>query len=325
MLLPQNLILYIFEPGRIYEYCDHPQHLYEVDLLCIAVFSLIHWGHFMQNHTFVVPAYGNSPYLEDCIQHLLKQTVPSQIIVTTSTPSDFIKNIAEKFGLPYHINSGEKGIAADWNFALCTATTPLITIAHQDDIYEADYAKTVINRFQKYGMDKVQIAFTDYTDIVNGRVRPFGLNALVKHTLLLPFLLGGSMKGRLLKKLILLFGDPICCPSVTFNKLMLRDFKFSTDYVVALDWLAWYQMAQRPGAFTYIRKKLVRHRIHTGSETTAQLNSGTRRREEQQLFELMWGKGFAKFLMRFYAAGHKENLQVLLTFSCSALVKLLIA
>jgi len=262
----------------------------------------------MPVHCFVIPAYHDSPYLEACIKHLLAQTVTSQIVITTSTPSDFIENIANAYHLPYYINTGDKGIAADWNFALQCADTPLVTIAHQDDVYENNYAETMIRQFEKYGLDKVQIAFTGYRDIVNGEIRRFGLNALVKRILLSPFIFGKVIKAPFLKKLLLLFGDPICCPSVTFNKSVLKDFRFVADYVVALDWLAWYQLAKQPGAFVYVRKKLMQHRIHTASETTVQLRSGTRAREERQLFEMMWGKHMAKIIMRFYAAGHKENL-----------------
>ena len=101
-------------------------------------------------HTFVIPAYKESPFIEQCIQSLLAQSVKSNIIITTSTPTDFIKEIAKKYDLPYYIND-KKGIAADWNFALSKVTTPLATIAHQDDIYEPSYAESVIKATNKNG------------------------------------------------------------------------------------------------------------------------------------------------------------------------------
>jgi hypothetical protein len=113
-----------------------------------------------------------------------------------------------------------------------------------------------------------------------------------------------------LKKLLLTFGNPICCPSVTYNMETLKDFKFSENYQCALDWYAWYELAQREGAFTYIDKKLVKHRIHIDSETTLQISSGQRRQEELQIFELMWGKKMARFLTNLYAAGYKNNISV---------------
>jgi glycosyltransferase involved in cell wall biosynthesis len=260
-------------------------------------------------HTFVIPAYQNSVYLDSCVQSLLAQTLPGNIIITTSTPHIFIERIAEKYGLEYHVNTDQQGIAADWNFALSKSPTQLVTIAHQDDIYEPGYTAAIINTVETYNTDAIQIVFTDYKDIVNGQIRRFGLNAMVKHILLLPFLVSKKINNRLLKKLILLFGDPICCPSVTFNKAALgSDFKFDTHYQCTLDWLAWYQLSAEKGAFLYINKKLVQHRIHHQSETSSQLQNGRRRQEEQHLFELMWGKRFAKFITRLYTIGHKDNL-----------------
>ena len=46
------------------------------------------------DHTFAVCAYKESPYLESCIKSLISQTVKSNIIVCTSTPCEFIENMA---------------------------------------------------------------------------------------------------------------------------------------------------------------------------------------------------------------------------------------
>ncbi len=40
----------------------------------------------MSEHTFVICAYRESPYLEECIQSLRGQTVASEILMVTSTP-----------------------------------------------------------------------------------------------------------------------------------------------------------------------------------------------------------------------------------------------
>lgn len=263
----------------------------------------------MVDHTFVIPVYKESPYLEQCIQNLLDQTVKSKIIVTTSTPSTFTENIAATYGIPYFINdTGQKGIASDWNFALLKSDTKLVTIAHQDDIYERDYVATVTAKIKNRKNDNLLMAFTNYIDLVNDKARTTSLNAFVKSSLLLPFVFTETIQHTFLKKLILLFGDPVCCPSVTLNMDALGDFKFPVAYKCALDWYAWYELAQRDGAFMYIDKKLIQHRIHIDSETTHQLNNGIRQQEERQIFELMWGKRFAKIISKIYAIGYKDNL-----------------
>lgn len=260
-------------------------------------------------HTFVIPAYGQSPYLKQCIESLLAQSLQSNILLTTSTPSIYLEDIAKQYRLSYLINPvSNGGIANDWNFALQQAASPLVTIAHQDDVYATTYTEQVIESFTSTGDKPVLIAFTDYEDLVNDTIRQHSLNALVKRLLLLPFFLKRRIENTALKKFILLFGDPICCPSVTFNKTALEDFSFSTAYQCALDWLAWVELANRNGSFAYINQKLVQHRIHGESETTVQINNGTRLKEEQQIFELLWGKWAAKLITRLYVAGHQNNL-----------------
>ena len=89
-----------------------------------------------KNHTFAICAYKESPFLEECIQSLLGQTIPSTIIIVTSTDNAYIQNMAEKYHLELFINHGESGITQDWMFAYRSARTELMTIAHQDDTYD---------------------------------------------------------------------------------------------------------------------------------------------------------------------------------------------
>lgn len=56
------------------------------------------------NHTFVVCAYKESPYLEECIRSLVAQTVRSNIEIYTSTPNEYIRNIGEKYHIPVYVN-----------------------------------------------------------------------------------------------------------------------------------------------------------------------------------------------------------------------------
>ena len=50
---------------------------------------------YSDKHTFVICAYKESAFLEECIESLEEQTVTSNIIMVTSTPCDYIINIAQ--------------------------------------------------------------------------------------------------------------------------------------------------------------------------------------------------------------------------------------
>ncbi|RBW63006.1 glycosyltransferase family 2 protein [Tenacibaculum sp. E3R01] len=260
------------------------------------------------NHTFVIPVYQNSPYLEICINNLKKQSIESNIIITTSTPTKNTRRIADKYNLEYYAYEGDKkGIGNDWNFALSNVRTQYATIAHQDDIYERSFTETVLNKIKH--IKKPLLIFTDYYDLVNEKKRKSSLNYKIKKTLLFPFLVKNSHSWFIIKKGILLLGDPICCPSVTLN---LKDIEnshkiFSPNYMCALDWIAWLKIARQKGSFIFINKKLIQHRIHDESETTASLNSGVRQKEEYLIFKKIWGPFIAKILGKIYAVGHKDN------------------
>jgi glycosyltransferase involved in cell wall biosynthesis len=253
-------------------------------------------------HTFVIPVYKQSQYLEQCIQSLLNQTVKSNIVITTSTPTDFSKHIAQKYGFDYFVNDNG-GIANDWNFALSKATTHWATIAHQDDTYEPGFTDELLKAVNTNTL----IAFTDYEDLVDGKPRVSNLNSFVKKALLFPFAFNKRINSIALKKSLLIFGDPICCPSVSFNLQALGGFKFSPEYTVALDWYAWYQLAEQKGAFCFINKKLMKHRIHSESETTLKLSEGKRRQEELKIFKMIWGDKIARVFSWIYTLGYADN------------------
>ena len=96
------------------------------------------------NHTFVICAYGDSRYLEECIQSLVNQSLKTDIILYTSTPSNYIEGLCEKYDIPVFSSVGG-GIGKDWNNALSFVQTQYATIVHQDDIYLSDYAKNVLS------------------------------------------------------------------------------------------------------------------------------------------------------------------------------------
>ena len=50
-----------------------------------------------EDHTWLVCAYQSSSYLESCVQSLLNQTVKSRIQISTATPNDHIRQIADKY------------------------------------------------------------------------------------------------------------------------------------------------------------------------------------------------------------------------------------
>lgn len=255
------------------------------------------------NHTFVICAYKESPYLEECINSIINQRIKSNIIITTSTPNEYIKSLAEKYSLNLYINEGESGIGQDWNFGITKVSTDYFTIIHQDDVYKPNYLEEIVKRIEK-NKDFV-IAFTDYREIKNGKEIELTKNLKIKKILLFPLKISG--KSKFAKRCALAFGSAICCPSVTINKKITGENPYKTEFKCDLDWDTWDKMSKYKERFLYISKELMQHRIHEESETTNLIQDNTRLKEDFLMFKRYWPEPIAKLLMKFYGKAIETN------------------
>ena len=96
-------------------------------------------------HAFVVPAFGRPRWLERCLDSLQKQSRPSEILVTTSTPNALVASVCSQRAIRLIVNPVAEGIAADWNFALQQGGLDWVTLAHQDDWYSIGYTESILN------------------------------------------------------------------------------------------------------------------------------------------------------------------------------------
>ena len=257
------------------------------------------------DHTFAVCAYGESPYLEECIRSLLAQSLKTNILISTSTPNEHIATIAKKYEIKLYINSGAPSISHDWNCALSHAKTRLVTVAHQDDVYLPDFSGSVVKLMAEE--NSPLIAFTDYGEIRNGK--PDDRNRLlnIKRAMLAPLKTRRLRGSRFARRRILSFGSAICCPSVTFCVPNLPSPVFLDDMKCDLDWEAWERFSRMEGSFLYVPTILMRHRIHGESETTALIGNDTRSREDLEMLERFWPKSIASFINRFYSSSQRSN------------------
>lgn len=254
-------------------------------------------------HTFVICAYGESPFLEACIQSLKAQTYPSEIILYTSTPNPLITTLCQQYDLACLTAEGG-GIGKDWNHALSFVKTPYATIAHQDDVYQSDYAEQVMAAFEKYPQSS--LVFSDYHELREDKLVTSNLNLIIKRLMLATLSLAPS--SAFWQQRILSFGNPIACPAVTYQLNRLKGFQFSEQWRTSLDWLAWYTISKDyPGRFTYLRQALMLHRIHDGSETTATIADKVRSQEDLKMYELLWPKPIAKWLIKVYEKSQQSN------------------
>ncbi|WMJ89685.1 glycosyltransferase family 2 protein [Anaerocolumna sp. MB42-C2] len=259
----------------------------------------------VREHTYIICAYEESPFLEECIQSLVKQTVGSELIMVTSTLNGYICGLADKYEIPLRINTGDKGIVQDWNFAYKQADTKYATIAHQDDIYSKYYTEIMLKEMKQ--AEHPLIGFTDYAEIRQGKIVKNNTMLKIKRLMLLPLTVRYLQKSKFVRRRILSFGNPICCPSVTFCKDNLPDTVFLVGFRSDEDWQAWEKLSRRKGDYVYCSRILTYHRIHEESATTAIIGDQIRSKEDYEMFRRFWPECIAKFLAKFYSKSEKSN------------------
>lgn len=256
-------------------------------------------------HTFIVLAYKESKYLEDCIKSVLNQKYKSNIIIATSTPNKYIEKIAKKYNLKINVNKAKKGIGYDFDYAISCGTTELVTIAHQDDIYDYDYSDNVVKAYNK-NKDSI-ILFSNYYEIRNNDKIDKNLNLSIKKILLFPLRFHNISKFKFIKRCALRFGNAICCPAVTFVKKNVPKEIFSSNLKCNVDWYAWEKLSKLNGKFYYINNYLMGHRIYSESTTSEIIRKNTRTIEDYQIFQKFWPKPIAKFITKLYSNSEKSN------------------
>ncbi len=257
------------------------------------------------DHTYVLCAYKQSEYLEECIKSLLSQTVKSNILIATSTPNEHIKSLGEKYDIPVYINDGEKGIGGDWNFAYSKAATPLITIAHQDDIYEPTYTEEMLNAINKSKNPILYFSF--YAELRNGEKVYDNKLLKIKKLMLSPLKIKSFQNSRFVRRRILSLGCPICCPAVSFVKSKVGEDPFTNDFLSDIDWQQWEIQSRKKGAFVYNSKPLMCHRIHTESATSEIIGDNKRTSEDLEMFKKFWPDFIAKIIAKAYSSSEKSN------------------
>ena len=258
-----------------------------------------------RSHTHVILAYGESPYLEECIQSLLNQTVETRIIMATSTPNDYLTALADRYHLPVRVNPRKSSLAGDWDFALHCAGTPLVTLAHQDDVYHKYYTADILRAANR--ARKPLIIHTDYWEIREDKMVDDNRLLRIKRLMLLPMRLKMLWGSRFTRRRILSLGNPICCPSVTYGVENLEDFHFRRNMHCNVDWQAWEEISRKKGSFAYVSKKRMGHRIHTASATSEMIVDDRRHQEDLAMYLKFWPAPLAALLEHFYGRAEGSN------------------
>lgn len=255
-------------------------------------------------HTFVVLAYKESPYLEECLKSVLNQKYKSKVVIATTTDNDYIRALAKKYKIDVIVGK-HTNIGGDFDFAISIGKTELVTVAHQDDIYDYEYSWKMVNLYSKY--KDSTILFSDYFEIRNNKKVYSNVNLIIKRILLFPLRSHKISGFKFIKRWGIRFGNGICCPAVTFVRKNCPSEVFTSDYKCNVDWFAWEKLSKLNGKFIYDKGKLMGHRISEESTTTDIIKNGIRTKEDYEIYCKFWPKIIAKILTKVYKNSEKSN------------------
>ena len=211
------------------------------------------------NHTFVILAYNISDDLEECIKSVINQSVKSNIVIATSTPNDYIFDLASEYSLGVMVNKEKSNKGRDYNFAIKSFDTELVTIAHQDDLYDRNYTKEIL---KKYRDNKdATIIFTSNYEIDGDKKIKKSKKLFWKRYFLLPLSFKLFQKIKFFKLRSLRREKFICTSSITFVKKNISEDIFPINLKYDNDWQGLIDLARKNTKFVYLRKGLVGYRV----------------------------------------------------------------
>jgi len=253
-------------------------------------------------HTFVICSYKKGKYLEKCILSLINQKEKSRIIIATSTPNDYISDLAKKYNIEVFVNKESLGIQKDWEYAINSANSDFVTICHHDDIYKENYYLEVKKYFDK---KSVLYIHTGYFDIDDNDREYIARNNRIKRLLLFTSKLKLFQSTRFGKMFYLRFGSTITCPSITYNTNLLKKPLFDSKLKYNVDWDFFYKCAKQKGRVIYNSKRLISKRISTEQETSKDISNGLRYNEDVIMFRKFWPNFVTKIILKFYVKAYK--------------------
>ena len=215
-------------------------------------------------HTFVILAYNESDDLEECIKSVINQSVKSNVIIATSTPNDYIIDLASNYSLGVMVNKSKSNKGRDYNFAINSFGTKLITIAHQDDLYDRNYTKEIINCYKKN--TDATIIFTDNYEIEKEKKIKKSKKLFWKRYFLFPLKFKFFQNKKFFKLRCLRRDKFICTSSITFVKENINSDVFPTNLKYDNDWQGLINLAKKETKFVYLKCELVGYRIDDKKE-----------------------------------------------------------
>ncbi len=236
--------------------------------------------------TVVIPVFNGARFLRRTIESLLAQTHGNfTIVVLDDVSTDDSVEIARSFRderLSVVRNDQRRGLSGNWNAAFALTTTPLLVIAHQDDLYDPRHLEAAAQLLETH--PRAFIAHTRAT-YIDENDRPVN-NAASRYKDRFwpadePYERSPEKELRMLQQ-----GNYIICPSVMYRMSAVADIgRFDERYHFVPDWDYWFRGLAKGFTVVGTHERLLRWRRHEQSATKQEEMTLRRYDEELELLE----------------------------------------
>ncbi len=236
----------------------------------------------------VMPVYNSERYLPEALQSILNQTHKNFEFIcvndgSTDKSLEILEEFAKRDARIIIINQPNKGVVSSLNLAISLSKYNYIARMDSDDISHP----TRLDRQIKYMNSNKDISILgtayNYVDVdgmvLNTRKPPQN---------------DSRIKG------MLLFGSPLCHPSVMFNKLLIgQDLYYDNDFTHCEDYELWTRLSGKV-KFGNLPDVLLDYRIHGKSVS----------RENQELQIANKVKSINRNLLRSHRGIKQDNIGI---------------
>ena len=234
--------------------------------------------------TVAVPVFNGARFLPHTLDSLLGQQHDDfEVVVIDDVSTDDSVAIAESRGVRVVRNEVRRGLAGNWNAAFALAKTPLLVIAHQDDVYDPRFLAATSKLLATY--PRAFIAHTR-AGIIDAHDRPVVTAAARFKDRFWPadepYERPPEAELRMLQT-----GNYIVCPAVMFRMSAVETIgTFNESYRFVPDWEYWLRGLVAGFTIAGTHAPLVQWRSHEANATKQE--EATLRRYDEELELLEW-------------------------------------
>jgi glycosyltransferase involved in cell wall biosynthesis len=230
----------------------------------------------------MVPAYGESPYLSEALESLLKNTNSdsvSIVVVDDSSPTDDVRKICSKHSerVTYIRNEKNLGLAANFQNCINLSSSEFTMIMGSDDRVLSGVQSTFEGAIQKWPSTAVlQLG----VQVIDSSGKPVnGLTERIKSLISPSRNLDYSFCGLGLVKRILI-GDWFYFPAIIWHTETLKRYVLKGSYKTAVDLDLLLRIALKDEVFTFTATPSFAYRRHRESVSSQLSRNELRVREE---------------------------------------------